>query len=725
VTSRAVGVVLVVVLGAASTASAAERPKLKVLSNRADLVSGGDALVAITPPPGVPMSQLRLRLGKRAISAASARRRRDGRYELLLTGLINGRNVLVATRPGGEGARLTITNHPQGGPVFSGPQIQPWICQRSAVDSQCNQPARFSYRYKSTDSQKTGLQPYDPANPPSDVAKTTTQTGVTLPFIVRQELGYQDRDQYKIATLIEPGKDWDRFDPPKHFNHKLLIRHGFSCGVDRTAGSAPDNLADEAEVALGYGFATMSTALSHTGHNCNLVTQAESLVMAKEHFVETYGDLRYTIGTGCSGGSLTQQWVANAYPGIYQGITPQCSFPDAWSSGTQVADYDLLRHYFEGSNSIKGLWNPLQWAAVEGHLLPLNAILSVEGYWFVAKPTHACKGVGAHQRYHPQDNIGGIRCGLADYTVNVLGLRPESAWSPSERKLGHSFAGVALDNIGVQYGLESLKRGEITAAQFVDLNTKIGGYDIDATPTPQRGMADQPALANAYRSGLINETTHMDKVAIINLRGPDPAIAHDGYRALSVRARLLREHGTAANHVIWDGPIPVLGELTYPTRAVLAMDRWLARVEKDDSDRSLARKIIANKPADIKDQCTAGIDGLVIPSDGICKLINPIFGTPRTVAGQPMTTDDNKCQLKPMRTEDYPASVFTAAQWEALKKVFPDGVCDWSKPGVSRQPTIAWQTYQDAKGRVIYGGRAMGNPPRAVPCRLNGVRACA
>jgi hypothetical protein len=77
-----------------------------------------------------------------------------------------------------------------------------------------------------------------------------------------------------------------------------------------------------------------------------------------------------------------------------------------------------------------------------------------------------------------------------------------------------------------------------------------------------------------------------------------------------------------------------------------------------------------------------------------------------------------------MREADYPPGVFTAAQWEALKSVFPAGVCDWTKPGLSRQPTIAWQTYQDAKGKVIYGGRAMAAAPRAQPCRARGKGPC-
>ena len=41
----------------------------------------------------------------------------------------------------------------------------------------------FKIIYKSTDPTKQGLQPYDPSNPPSDVANTTTDQGTTVPFV--------------------------------------------------------------------------------------------------------------------------------------------------------------------------------------------------------------------------------------------------------------------------------------------------------------------------------------------------------------------------------------------------------------------------------------------------------------------------------------------------------------------------------------------------------------
>src|SRR5436309_2362166 len=133
-----------------------------------------------------------------------------------------------------------------------------------------------------------------------------------------------------------------------------------------------------------------STAVDNAGHNCSIVTEAESLIMAKEHLIEEYGTLRYTIGTGCSGGSLVQQQVANAYPGVYQGILPQCSFPDAWSTGQQLAAYHFDRAYFEnpGKWAPGIVWTPDAIAAVEGHPNHGNAIIFDSVYWtLLADPT--------------------------------------------------------------------------------------------------------------------------------------------------------------------------------------------------------------------------------------------------------------------------------------------------------------------------------------------------
>ena len=89
-----------------------------------------------------------------------------------------------------------------------------------------------------------------------------------------------------------------------------------------------------------------------------------------------------------------------------------------------------------------------------------------------------------------------------------------------------------------------------------------------------------------------------------------------------------------------------------------------------------------------------------------------VEGTPRTVAGDHITTDDNKCQLKPLnRNGDYGPVAFTDPQWAQMQSTFPSGVCDFSKPGVEQQGAVPWMTYQDGQGGVIYGGRPLGAPP--------------
>jgi Tannase-like family of unknown function (DUF6351) len=703
---------------------------IEVLSNRADLISAGDALVEVGIPAGVNPRQVRVFDNGRNVTDAFAVRA-NGRFEGLVTNLDVGRNVIRARAPGADTARIVLTDHPNGGPVFSGPQVQPWVCQASAVDDQCNQPASYEYEYKS--SVDGGFHPYDPASPPSDLASTTTDEGTTVPFIIRIETGYQDRDQYQIGVLYDPDQEWKPWAPQEQWNHKLLITHGASCGIDHESGTAPsitgDTVAVEGTegvstssptVALGRGFAVMSTALDNSGHNCNLVTQAESLVMAKERLVEQYGELRYTIGTGCSGGSLAQQHIANAYPGIYQGILPQCSFPDAWSTGQQLVDYHLDRLYLEDpSKWAPGVvWTPLQIAEVEGHPNHVNSIVLDSLYWTaLGDPTSGCAGVDDQDVYDADTNPDGVRCTLADYMINVLGPRPPSVWTPAEQEVGHGFAGLPLDNVGVQYGLDALQQGLITPAQFVDLNAKIGGGDIDINPIPDRFSANEPALANAYRTGAINSTNNMDRVAVIDLRGPDPGAFHDAYRSWAIRARMEREQGHfPVNHVIWFGHTPLIGDPSYTTDGLLAMDRWLSAVEADGRNVPLASKLADDRPADVHDRCSQidGVERVSLPGVGrVCELdaAQTRFGTPRTVAGEGIATDTNKCQLKPLRRADYYPVTFTDEEWAQLETAFPTGVCDWSRPGVDQRNTIPWLTYQDANGDVVYGGRRLGPAP--------------
>ena len=718
--------------------AAAGTLQVHVLSNRANAISGGEALVSVALPRGTSASSVKVTLNSGDVTSEFAMRP-NGSYEGLLTGLQIGSNTVIAEAPGQTGGQATIENHANGGPTTAGPQVKPWVCKNAhPTDAQCDEAPTFTYEYKNA---VTGaLESYNPESPPeaAEIASTTTENGVTVPFIVRTETGYMDRDQYKIAVLFQPGKAWEAWAPQPQFIHKLLITHGASCGIEHESGTAPSVTSDEVgvpgqtvtsspTVALGMGFAVMSTALDNAGHNCNIATEAESLIMAKQHLIDHYGTLRFTIGTGCSGGSLVQQQVANAYPGVYQGILPQCSFQDSWSNSSEIADDHLTLKYFENPTEWgTGIaWTPTQIAEVQGHPNPGNSVIFNAVYWNeLANPIKTCAGVESAETYNPETNPGGVRCTLADYMINVFGPRLKSSWGPVETKLGHGFAGRPVGNVGEQYGLKPLLEKTITPAQFIDINTKIGGVGIDDEPTKSRIKADRPALERAYRSGAVDESNNLTSVAIIDLRGPDPGAFHDAFRSWSMRARLEREEGHfPKNDVIWFGDTPLIGSPTYTTEGLEAMNRWLNAVEADGTKaRTLEEKIADDRPAAVHDRCTTKevgeelVELVEVGGEKLCQspTFETKFATTRIVAGEPLTADNMECVLEPLEKSAYPGVEFTEEQWKALEKVFPTGVCDFSKPGVGQQKTIPWQTYENdsAGGAVIYGGKAMGRAPK-------------
>ncbi|HEX9889685.1 MAG TPA: DUF6351 family protein, partial [Nitriliruptorales bacterium] len=712
---------LTVPLTGAPAAAAGDVVAVEVLSNRADLMAGGDALVEVTVPDGADASRLTLDVNGRDVTDAFAVRT-DGRFLGVVTGLELGDNRLTAELPDGRGAYLDITNHPHGGPVFSGPQIEPWTCDEGADDEQCNREPTYQWHYMPADG--GGLESYDPDNPPDDVGQTTTDEGETVPFIVREEIGVIVRDEYRIAVLFDPAQPWEPTEPQDAWNRKLLITHGASCDVTFAQGSAPSVFNDmitgsSPTVALGQGFAVLSHALDNAGHNCNVVTQAESLIATKEYLVDNYGGpIRYTIGTGCSGGSLTQQHVANAYPGVYQGILPQCSFTDSWSSTMQYQDYVLTRRYFEDP-TLWGpgvAWAPNQIAAVNGHPNVTNPITFTEVIAPTRDPSRDCPGLDPELVYHHDTNPEGVRCSLQDYMVNVVGRRGPSEWNEIEQMRGEGHGRTPLDNVGIQYGLGGLLDLTILPHQFVDVNAKLGSRDIEYEQQEPRGAADPLTIERAYRSGAANVGNNMDTVAIIDLRGPDPGAFHDVYRTYAMRERLIRERGHADNQLLWRGSVALLGDVNFTAQGLLAMDQWLAAVEVDARDVPLAQKITEDRPETVDHRCTDG-DGTDVPA-AYCDAVVESYSTPRFEAGMPLTDDTLKCELQPLEDFDYGAVAFTDTEWATLNEVFPDGVCDYAKPGVERAATVAWLDYTDT-----VGGEPMGPAPTSVPYGPAGAEA--
>jgi hypothetical protein len=681
---------------AAIVSPAAAALKIDVLSNRADLVSGGDALVAISRPARV------YRNGTEVTKVFA--RRSDGRFEGLVTGLRDGANTLRAQRPDGSGAKLTVTNHPIGGPVFSGPQIQPWVCGTEAAglgpakDAQCNAPTKVSYQYKSS---VTGqFAAYDPAKPPGDIATTTTDQGRTVPYVVKVEEGTQDRGLYELAVL----------DDPHAWNHKLVVPFGASTSMHHSQ-DAPSSVMDDN--ALSRGFMVANSGLNVQGSDANANVSAEALMMLEEHIREAYGLIRYTIGNGCSGGGLQQYMIASMYPGLLDGIQPNCSFADMWTTAPDVGECHGLIRYFE--NNPTQPWVP----AIDGHRDPSDCEAWDATFWGAVDPSKAANcNLPQDQVYDPDTNPTGVRCALQDYQVDIWGLQDRSEWGPVEKKIGHGFAARAVDNVGVQYGLEALRKGLITPAEFADLNAKAGGFDIDGNPEPQRVVTSEKTAAIAYRTGQVTDAHQLDNVPIIDLRGySESAEIHTSAYSYVMRARLDKANGDHANQIIWtwQSQFPILGmsTATQPDiglKSFLLIDTWLSKIEADHRAVPRAQKVRQDKPGDAVDACFGGTAGDEITDMATCSRLYPRYDVTRTAAGEPLAADVIKCALKPLARSDYPGVTFTGAQWTQLQQAFPTGVCDYSRPGVGQQRSIPWMSFQKGPG-----GRPLGPAPVSSP----------
>jgi Tannase-like family of unknown function (DUF6351) len=297
-------------------------------------------------------------------------------------------------------------------------------------------------------------------------------------------------------------------------------------------------------------------------------------------------------------------------------------------------------------------------------------------------------------RYNPVTNPTGARGTYWDGNVNSFGRDPSNG-----------FARSPYDNIGVQYGLKALNSGGITKAEFLDLNEKIGGLDIDGNSVPHRSVGDPIALQNAYQSGRVVTSGANLTLPIIDTRSYDEAPnnavnIHTRIRTFMFLDRLGRANGTIANEVNW-----LTGGTSAPdlaTMALLAHNEWLENILADHSSDPYATKVIRNKPASLTDTCWFnGVqhqETFTLDPSATCNQLMPVYRTVRLAAGGSLGGDALKCQLKPVTVTDYAVS-FTPAELVQLNTIFPQGVCDWSKPGVSEQyPTDTWLRFLPVAG---------------------------
>jgi Tannase-like family of unknown function (DUF6351) len=706
--------ILAAVIANNSLAQAPTQFAIKILSSPSYAVTGGDALVEVRIPASTPLSDVSIKLNFQDVTslfrAADASSLRG-----VIGGLKLGSNVLTAG-PRSTGqilAKISVFNYPSTGPVFSGPHQTPFVCETSfqglgaPLDPDCSAPTRVDYFYRSTAS--NSFQPFNTSGPrPSDLATTTTNEGLTVPYIVRREMGTINRAVYMLAILHDPtGPLSDPFTRTSGYNGRLVYSFGGGCQAGyhqgRSVGgvaAATFNLEDTGsafhDVFLAKGYAIAAGSLNVTGTSCADLISAETAEMIKEHFIEEFGPPRYTIGHGASGGSMQQHVIGNNYPGILDGIMPGRSFPDMMSFLNPLFDCELL---VNAINTSSLTWTNAQKTAVSGFKDFGYCVSNGTRYPNLRAKNCNATSVPAALVYDPVTNPSGARCTYQDNMVNVFGIDPATG-----------FARRPFDNVGIQYGLGALNAGVISFVQFIDLNARAGGHDIDGNLVANRTVGDPAALQLAYQTGRVNEFgAGLSSIPIIDLRSyvdtpyADGSVdVHNSYHSGVNRARLIAINGNANNQIIVTAQ--TLGTLSLDTGTLGsplavaaatmldALDHWLANIAADTLPGTQAEKVARNKPSDAVDACyTLSLQKITDAAQ--CAQMFPYFKDPRLVAGASAIDDVFKCALKPVDPADYNPAL-NAAQLATVRSVFPTGVCDFTKPGIGKVPLAnTWLSY--------------------------------
>ncbi|MGR4871800.1 DUF6351 family protein [Variovorax sp. LARHSF232] len=679
--------------------------RIGVLSSKPHLVSGDDALVELEKLVPQPSTDFSVTLNGTDVTDAFQAHPVTGRLIARLTGLKLGDNDLVAKFRGYR-AHQVLTTYPVTGPMISGPHEQPFVCGYETFtrmggqkltptgDDKCSVVTRVDYYYRTTSGGNTRFVPESITAYPANMAYLTVN-GKTVPYVVRLESGTINRGLYQSAILHDvlnepPPSPTSR---PAGWTGGLIYPLGGGCqGGWFQQGNDFATLINP--TYQSRGLAVTTSTLNVFGTNCNDQLSSETIAMVKERFVENFGVPDYTIGTGGSGGSYQSHQTSDNYPGLFDGVVVSSVFADVTSSTIfKLHDSRVLNNYFNDPATAALSYTVAEKQAISGYLQIGNIPNMSNSAGRLDPVVSFPSGVPAAQRYHPVNNPTGARATVWDHTVNVYG-----------KTAAEGFALRPIDNVGIQYGLNALNEGKLGIDKFLDLNERVGGVDRDMKRTATRTVGDIDALRRAYQSGrIVDGGGGLASTAVIDLRDYNDQVVngdiHTKIHSFSMRERLRRANGDIGNHVMWT-------KGASSAEAFDAMGRWLRAVKADTSDRTLAQKVRADRPADLKDACWA--NGLKYEEEqtafgpGACNTFYPAGTTPRMAAGGPLADDIAKCQLKPLNPSDY-GVIFSGAQWARLAAVFPEGVCDWTKPGVGQQPLAGtWLSFGPSPVNLLF-----------------------
>jgi hypothetical protein len=723
---------------------------IDVLSSRPDRVSGGDALVRVRAARGL---LDKLRVERNGADVTSAFARSDGGLQGLVDGLRLSANELTVTLHRRSAARLRIVNYPITGPIFSGPHQTPFVCKTNQrqpplndslgeplVDNQdgdgfkvlnpdgsvagwsrdCSAHTVVDWLYRTTAGAWKALPAG--AERPADMATTTTLDGRTVDFVVRRERGTIDRFLYSYAMLAPA----DAADADTSlWNRRLVYAFDGGVAIGRNQGTLGSSSVDPD--LLGQGYAIVHSSGTRTSVHYNLQLGGEVALMTKERFVERYGVPLYTVGVGGSGGAIQQYVYGQDFPGLLDGAIAVKSYPDMSTQTIHVGDCELLERYMDVTDAANPKWrdwDQREWLiGLNGNAAFPNPYTGQPGSdecvngWrgltpLAMNPLFGTAGAGT-ERMDPAV-MANVKWTHWEDLRNVYGVGPDG------------WARQTWDNVGVQYGLKSLRDGHITPQEFLDLNAQVGSWkdpqdmvqegapfvpggsfdpwsarnmrlspDGGVTPAPRRA-GDVQAMRNAYEKGIYFDGA-ID-IPILDVRPylEEALDMHNSHQSFASRRRMLDHDGDASNQVIWFWGQEGGDRLLLP-QAFAVMDDWLRNI------REHPREVGADRPPAAVDSCFTDTGEVIAAGDhvwdgildhrppGPCTKAYPLHSTSRIVAGGPLRGGVYKCALQPVGAAIarglYGDWRPTAQERARLEQIFPTGVCDYTRPDVGRPPS--------------------------------------
>ncbi len=556
--------------------------------------------------------------------------------------------------------------------------------------------------------------------------------GREISLIVRVEAGTINRFLYMIAALHTPGETLET--PSNTFWNGRLI-YGFRGGVGigkRQGDINPSSLLKDhyLEFKEGYGFAYSSA--NQTSNHYNIWLAEDTVARVKRQFTALYGKPLYTVGVGGSGGAIQQYLIAQNNPDLINAALALYSYPDMVTQTIYALDCDLMEYYFDVTakgTSFWQNWNNRQ--IIEGlnsrkdqdnPLAQLNVLVSLSK----GELPNYSSGISecAKSWRGPTQVINNPR-----FVHFALRFNPAiqqqvnwTHWDNLKYFYGtdqNGLANATWDNIGVQYGLNALKSGQINIASFLDINAHIGGWksqdkmknlklwyyngnsdfkDIslwseynmnqdakDQAQIAQRTPGNVDAIHAAYRSGHV--FIGRASIPIIDLRHylDTELDMHHSFATFSTRKRMIEYAGHADNQIIWmtEKPHSPIHE------AFTALDHWMMNIIEHPE-----HSVVDNKPADLEHTCFDHDANVVAKGAtvwdgpwngkpaGKCLKRYPSHNSSRTIAGGDLKDDIFKCKLEPIEDALQDAtygSIDMSGQIDQLKKIFPNGVCNYSE----------------------------------------------